>query len=161
MSRTGWLLAPALWVIVCVSLAGMAVADSGADASHHRGSFTSGGPFALERTGWNGIAKDALFVGTFAGPMTWRIQDLSDGTHTYTLMGSIRGTGDGKNVTAAPMQLRIDSGKEYFGGAATAGEGDTVLSTSVPEPSSLALFGAGTLLLSGVLRRKAKAQARN
>jgi hypothetical protein len=56
--------------------------------------------------------------------------------------------------------LTTGTGKGYFNDSTPAAASDSdevVHSASVPEPSTLALFGTGVFILTGALRRKAQA----
>jgi hypothetical protein len=63
----------------------------------------------------------------------------------------------GSSVNGVTVQLTINTGKGYFNGSTTISGGDTTVEASVPEPSTLALFGIGAIALAGKLRRKALA----
>jgi hypothetical protein len=78
---------------------------------------------------------------------------LGNGTHNYTLQGTLTGTAGGVSVNAATAQLTISTGTKLFSGSTTMAGGDTTVG-SVPEPSTLAMFGTGAVGLLGVLRRK-------
>jgi hypothetical protein len=119
--------------------------------------FAEGGTFRVEGNGSNGIPSEVLFSGSFSSPSKWVITNLDNGTHNYTLTGEVRGMMDGKAVDGVAMVLTINTGKGYFDGATAISGGDTVFSASVPEPSTFALFGAGTFMLAGAFRRKALA----
>jgi len=123
---------------------------------NHNATFGAGGSFTVNGNGMNGIPNGVLFSGTFTGTSTWTLATLSNGTHNYTLMGEVDGTAGGMSVNAFTEQLTINTGKGFFDGSTTIAGGDTsvVAVASVPEPSSLALFGTGTLALGALLRRK-------
>ena len=122
------------------------------------GTFGSGGTFVINGNGTNGIPNTTLFNGSFDGPVTWTLVTLANGTHNYTLTGSVTGTWyNGTTVFGATVQLTINTGKGFFNGSTTISSGDTNISTVVPEPGTLGLLGTGLVGLAGVLRRKMKA----
>jgi len=121
------------------------------------GMFAAGGTFTISGNGANGIPNGVIFSGTFSGPVTWSVVNLSNGTHNYTLSGAITGTwSNGATVSGATVQLTINTGKGYFDGSTMISSGDTNIST-VPEPGTLGLLGTGLVGLAGALRRKKKA----
>jgi hypothetical protein len=120
-------------------------------------SFSSGGTFVITGNGTNGIPSGVIFNGSFTGPVTWTLVTLANGTHNYTLTGSITGTWyNGSTVDGATVQLTINTGRGFFNGQTKISSGDTNIST-VPEPGTLGLLGTGLLGLAGALRRKLKA----
>ncbi len=121
------------------------------------GAFAAGGTFTIDGNGSDGLPNGVLFSGTFSGPVTWTLVTLSNGTHNYTLAGVVTGTMGGANVTGVSVQLTINTGLGFFNGSVTLGGGDTTVG-SVPEPSTLALFGTGMLGLGGAVRRKVLAR---
>lgn len=120
------------------------------------GTFATGGTFTIDGNGTGGLPDGTLFSGTFSGPVTWTLTTLANGTHSYTLTGVVTGTMGGSSVNGVSVQLTINTGSGYFDGSTTISGGDTTVA-SVPEPSTLALFGAGTIFLAGRLRRRALA----
>jgi hypothetical protein len=121
------------------------------------GFFAGGGTFDITGNGTDGIPTGTIFNGSFNGPVTWTLVTLANGTHNYTLTGSIKGTWyNGATVNGATVQLTINTGKGYFSGSTRISSGDTNIST-VPEPGTLGLLGTGLIGLAGVLRRKLKA----
>ena len=88
--------------------------------------------------------------------MTWTLITLANGTHNYTLTGSLSGTWyNGATISGATVQLTINTGKGFFNGSTTISSGDTnFTTTAVPEPGTLGLLGAGLIAVGGFARRK-------
>lgn len=119
------------------------------------GMFAAGGSFTITGNGMNGAPNGVLFTGTFSGPVTWTLVTNADGTHNYTLSGSLTGTtASGFKTVGTTFQLTINTGKGFFDDSAIVGSGDTNI--VVPEPGSLGLLGTGLIGLAGVVRRKLK-----
>ncbi|MFZ0320537.1 MAG: PEP-CTERM sorting domain-containing protein [Candidatus Sulfotelmatobacter sp.] len=121
------------------------------------GTFSAGGTFDIVGNGTSGIPNEIIFNGTFSGPVTWTLLTLANGTHEYTLSGSLTGTwyNGGSTVYGATVQLTINTGKGYFNGSTNIASGDTNI-VIAPEPGTLVLMGTGLLAGAGVLRRKLK-----
>ncbi len=121
------------------------------------GSFNGGGSFTITSNGSQGLPSGTLFNGSFSGPVAWTLVTLANGTHNYTLTGSITGTWyNNATVNGATVQLTINTGKGFFNGTTMISSGDTNIVT-VPEPGTLGLLGTGLIGLAGALHRKLKA----
>lgn len=122
------------------------------------GLFAAGGSFSITGNGADGIPSGVIFNGAFTGPVTWTLVTLANGTHNYTLTGSLSGAWyTGSTVSGVTVQLTINTGKGYFNGQTTISSGDTNFTTTVPEPGSLGLLGTGLIGLAGIVRRKLRA----
>lgn len=121
------------------------------------GTFAGGGWFTITGNGSNGIPNGTLFSGTFDGPVTWSMVTLANGTHNYTLTGSLTGTGAGYSAVGVTVQLTVNTGKGFFNGCTKISSGDTNVNVVVPEPGSLSLLGTGLIAMGGMIRRKLKA----
>ncbi len=118
------------------------------------GVFNGGGSFVITGNGTNGIPNGVIFNGTFTGTVTWTLITLANGTHNYTLTGTVIGTWlGGGTVEGATIQLTINTGKGFFNGMTNISSGDTNI--TVPEPGTLGLLGTGLIGLAGMLRKKA------
>lgn len=120
------------------------------------GTFATGGTFTITGNGTSGVPSGVIFNGSFSGPVTWTLVTLANGTHNYTLTGSLTGTWyNGTTVNGATVQLTINTGRGFFNGSTTISSGDTNFNTAtVPEPGSLSLLGVGLIGIAAVVRRK-------
>lgn len=119
------------------------------------GTFAAGGTFTIIGNGHKGIPKGVLFSGTFSSPVQWTLVTLPDGTHNYTLTGTLSGSLiPGFQTVGVTVQLTINTGKGYFDGKVKLASGDT--SIVVPEPGTLGLLGTGLLGIAGLVRRRMK-----
>ena len=116
--------------------------------------FAGGGTFTISGKGTGGLPNGVIFSGTFSGPVTWTLATLANGTHNYTLTGVVTGTMGGMNVNGVTVQLTINTGKGFYSGSTLISGGNTTIESSVPEPSTLVMFGTGGLSMLGMLRRK-------
>jgi len=119
------------------------------------GTFAAGDTFNITGNGTRGIPNGVIFNGSFTGPVTWTLVTLANGTHNYTLTGSLSGTWyTGGTISGATVQLTINTGRGFFDGQTTISSGDTNFTTTVPEPGSFGLLGTGLLGIASMVRRK-------
>jgi hypothetical protein len=82
---------------------------------HMGGTFPAGGMFNITGNGTSGIPNGMIFNGSFTGPLTWTLVTLTNGTHNYTLTGSLVGTWqNGTTVNGATVQLTINTGRGFL-----------------------------------------------
>jgi len=115
------------------------------------GTFAAGGSFSIVGNG-NGVPNGVIFSGTFSQPSVWTLVTLPDGTHNYTLTGTLSGSLQGFNANGVTVQLTINTGKGFFNGSTQISSGDT--NVVVPEPGTLTMLGTGLIGLAGTIRRK-------
>lgn len=116
------------------------------------GTFAAGGTFSAYENGTHGMPNGVLFSGTFTSA-TWTLITLSNGSHEYTLTGTLEGTlGNGAPSYGTTVQLTANTGMGYFTGSALLSSGDS--NVVVPEPGSLTLLGTGLLGIAGIIRHK-------
>ena len=100
--------------------------------------------------------------GTFDGPAVWVLVTLANGTHNYTLTGTLTGTWlTGASVSGVTVQLTINTGKGFFDGSTGLSGGNTDFKGpgvttfgAVPEPTSMIYLGTGLISIAGLVRRK-------
>jgi hypothetical protein len=137
-----------LSVALSVGLASTAFASSSVEGGNVDGTFAAGYKIA------RGISNGVIFSGNFVGPVTWTLTTLGNGTQNYALAGVWTGAMSGAVINAVTVQLTANVDRESLTGSAAISGADTTREESVPEPSTLALFGTGSLGLLGVVARR-------
>jgi hypothetical protein len=100
-----------------------------------------------------GIPDVALFSGSFAGPVTWTLTTLSNGTQHYTVAGVFINAVGALPVNGPRVQLVSNTETSSSAGLTTALNGYSYIG-SVPEPSMLVMVGTGLLGLLTKARQK-------
>ena len=132
---------------LCIGLASTAFAHNNLDFRDTNGTFITGNRAAARFP--NGV----IFSGNFVGPVSWTLTSLSNGTHHYALTGVLTGMTGGVAINAITSQLTININRGSDGSATISG-GEKNREESVPEPSTFALLGTGSLTLLGIMRRR-------
>jgi hypothetical protein len=121
------------------------------------------GTLAAEYKAAEGISSGVIFSGNFVGPVTWTLTTLGNGTRNYALAGAFTGMLGGAPINAITVQLsantvqltiNMDRGTLDGSTAIAVSGNDTTREESVPESSTLALVGTGSLGLLGVMWRR-------
>lgn len=122
--------------------------------------FRAGGDFAIVGNASNPLNNGVIFIGSFDSPVVWSLTTLANGTHNYTLTGTVTGqTYKGNTVEGATIQLTINTGKGFFNGTTKISSGNTDFASFVstrsvvPEPSSFMMLGTGLLSLGYKFRK--------
>lgn len=118
--------------------------------------FLPGGTITVVGNSSDPDLNGVLFTGMFNQGGTWTYVTQPDGTHLYTLTGTVTGSTGGGNSAAGTLSFSINTGTRLFTGVSS-GPSSGTLSLAVPEPGELSLLGTGFIGLMGAIRRKMKA----
>jgi len=100
--------------------------------------FNSGGTFVIIGNGTNGVPSGVIFSGIFGSTVTWTYSStLPDGSEIFDISGQVSGLGS----TIQGYAVVGSNGFTQVSG--TLGGGNTILSTTTPEPGTLVLLGTG------------------
>jgi hypothetical protein len=114
------------------------------------GTFSPGGTFTVMGSGTNGVPSGVIFTGTFTSA-SWTLLSTSSG-NSYAFAGTIEGTG--ASATTSQITFNVTGGKGFlYNGSVALGSGDTIITSTVPEPGTLGLLGTGLLAVGGLVRR--------
>jgi hypothetical protein len=103
----------------------------------------------------DGAPNSILFTGAVTQFPQWVKTTLPDGTETYTFSGRAAGTMSDGSSRSIVVRFRVNKGENIiFPAAIPLPRGRSPI--SVPEPGSMALFGAGFAGLVGAIWRKQK-----
>lgn len=117
-------------------------------------SFAPGGTFVITGNGTNNIPAGTIFSGTFTNFTLTHDKGKVDGFNIYTFTATITGTW--ANGTTSTAFITGGFLSKNLNGTSSFASSDTFVST-VPEPGTLGLLGAGLVGVAGLLKRKAKA----
>lgn len=120
------------------------------------GTFSStGSTFVAIGIGNFGEPKGVIFNGSFTGDITWTFLGQTGGILKYQLSGQISGQlYNGRMVTGTTTQTFWTTKAQLAKGIVHGMTGVTNISTTAPEPGTMALLGTGLVACAGFVRRK-------